>query len=294
MTRRRFVVLVALCTLVVLGLIGIGVGTFLLHTESGQAGLRRSIQQQVASSMKGKLYLGSMSGNFFTGVTIDSLELRDDEDSLFVATGPIRLEYDIRDIVDRRLHFRRAEVDRPVVVMRQHENWTWNFKRMFASGKPSAPKGPERGYGDFIVIDSARIRNASFRLTIPWHVDDSLHGARRDSALRVNLARKDHEIRRTREGYTQTYRWSNAYAAVPYARIADPDSAGKLFVIDTLHADETVPPFRWRNVAGGRHDRVRHHRGPLSGLRERRRTAATGETGSTAEGTPVCVASVLA
>ncbi len=50
----------------------------------------------------------------------------------------------------------------------------------------------------------------------------------------------------------------------------------------------------WRNVASGRHDRVRHHRGPLSGLRERRRTAATGETGSPAEGTPICVASVLA
>jgi translocation and assembly module TamB len=252
MTRRRFVVLVALCTLVVLGLIGVGVGTFLLHTDTGQAGLRRTIEQQVASSMKGKsrLYIGPMSGNFFTGVTIDSLELRDDEDSLFVATGRVKVEYDIRDIVDRRLRLRHVDVERPVVVMRQHENWTWNFKRTFGSGGPSRPRGPERGFGDFIVIDSARVRNASFRLTIPWHADDSLRGARRDSALRVNLARKDHEIRRTREGYTQTYRWTNAYAAIPYARIADPDSAGRLFVIDTLHADETVPPFRWRNVAG--------------------------------------------
>jgi translocation and assembly module TamB len=250
MTRRRFVALVALCTLVVLGLIGVGVGTFLLHTDTGQAGLRRTIQQQVASSMKGRLYLGPMSGNFFTGVTIDSLELRDDEDSLFVATGRVKLEYDIRDIVDRRLHFRRVDVEHPVVVMRQHENWSWNFKRMFASSTQSPPRGPERGFGDYVVIDSAHVRNASFRLTIPWHADDSLHGARRDSALRVNVARRDHEIRRTREGFTQTYRWTNAYAAIPYARIADPDSAGKLFRIDTLHADETVPTFRWRNVAG--------------------------------------------
>ena len=250
MTRRRFVVLVALCTLAVLGLIGVGVGTFLLHTDSGQSALRKSIQQQVASSMKGKIYLGPMSGNFFTGVTIDSLELRDDEDSLFVATGRIKLEYDMRDIVDRRLHFRRVDVEHPVVVMRQHENWTWNFKRMFASGKSSTPRGPERGFGDFIVIDSAHVRNANFRVTIPWHVDDSLHVARRDSALRANVARRDHEVRRTREGYTQSYRWTNAYAAIPYARIADPDSAGRLFVLDTVHADETVPPFRWRNVAG--------------------------------------------
>src|SRR4051812_6596994 len=182
MTRRRFVVLVALCTLVVLGLIGVGVGTFLLHTETGQAGLRKTIEQQVASAMKGKgrFYLGPMGGNFFTGVTIDSLEIRDDEDSLFVATGRVKLEYDIRDIVDRRLHFRRLDVEHPVVVMRQHENWTWNFKRTFGTSKPSAPRGPERGFGDFIVIDSAHVRNASFRLTIPWHPDDSLRGARRD------------------------------------------------------------------------------------------------------------------
>ena len=249
-TRRRFVVIVALCTLVVLGMIGVGVGAFLLHTDTGQAGLRRSIQQQVSSSMKGKLYIGPMSGNFFTGVTIDSLELRDDEDSLFVATGRIKLEYDVRDIVDRRLHFRRMDVERPVVVLRQHEDWSWNFKRMFSSGKPSIPRGPGGGFGDFIVIDSAHVRNAHFRVTIPWHADDSLRGVRRDSALRVNLARKDHEIRRTREGYAQTYRWTNAYAAVPHIRIADPDSAGRLFVIDTVHAVETVPAFRWRNVAG--------------------------------------------
>src|SRR5258705_12581245 len=102
MTRRRFVVLVALCTLVVLGLIGVGVGTFFLHTDTGQSGLRSAIQRQVASSMEGELYVGPMSGNFFTGVTIDSLELRDHEEPLFVATGRGKLEDDIRDIAGPR------------------------------------------------------------------------------------------------------------------------------------------------------------------------------------------------
>ncbi|HEY2026681.1 MAG TPA: translocation/assembly module TamB domain-containing protein, partial [Gemmatimonadaceae bacterium] len=246
-TRRQFIALVSLCTLVVLGLLGVLVGVYVTRSDSGQAALRAYIQTQVASSMKGKLRLGHMRGNFFTGVTIDSLELRDDEDSLFVATGPIHLEYDPRDLVDRRLHFSKVEVEHPVVVMRQHENWSWNFKRMFAS-KPSARKGPEKGFGDYVVIDSTHIRDATFRLTIPWHPDDSLHGARRDSAIRANVGRGDHEIRRTREGFTQTYRWTHAYAAVPHMRIAEADSAGQLFVVDTVHAVETVPTFKWRNV----------------------------------------------
>src|SRR6476661_1994093 len=250
MTRRNFVALISLCMLVVLGVIGVGVGLFFTKSDSGQRILRRFIERQVASGIKGKLYIGPMSGSFLTGVTVDSLELRDDEDSLFVATGPLRVAYDIRDIMDRRLHLRSVDISRPVVVMRQHEDGSWNFKRVFSRGGPSRPKGPERGFGDYVVIDSTHLHSANFRLTMPWHPDDSLHGARRDSAVRVNLARNDHEIRRVRGGFTQNYRWTNIYAAVPYMRIADPDSASRLFLVDTLNAVETVPTFRWHNVSG--------------------------------------------
>ena len=250
MTRRRFVALVSLCMLVVLGLIGVGTGLFFTKTDSGQAILRRAIQRQVAAGIKGKLYVGPMSGSFLTGITIDSLELRDDEDSLFIATGPVRVAYDIRDIIDRRLHLRNVDVSRPAVVLRQHEDGSWNFKRVFSRGGPAKPKGPERGFGDYIVIDSTHLHSANFRLTMPWHPDDSLHGARRDSAVRMNLARNDHEIRRIRGGFTQNYRWTNIYAAVPYMRVADPDSAARVFLIDTLNAVETVPTFRWHNVSG--------------------------------------------
>ena len=184
--------------------------------------------------MKGKLYIGPMSGNFFTGVTIDSLELRDDEDSLFVATGRVKLEYDMRDIVDRRLHFRRrrggasgggAAAARELDVELQADVRIRRSRRR--------PRGPERGFGDFIVIDSAHVRNASFRLTIPWHPDDSLHGARRDSALRVNLARKDHEIRRTREGSPRTT--AGPTPTRPFRTRASPirTAPAGCFVIDT-------------------------------------------------------------
>ncbi|MDB4888136.1 MAG: hypothetical protein JWN79_3574, partial [Gemmatimonadetes bacterium] len=233
-----------------LGVIVVGVGLVATRSDSGQQALRDWVEARVAGSMHGRLHIGRISGSWLTGVTIDSLELRDDQDSLFVATGPIRLEYDPRDLIDRRLHFRRLDILRPVVVLRQHEDWTWNFKRMFSYSGPRQGNGPERGFGDYVVIDSTHIRDADFRVTIPWHPDDSLHGARRDSAIRVNVARRDHEVRRTSEGYVQHYRWTQAYAAVPHMRIADPDSAGRLFVIDTLHATETMPPFVWRNVRG--------------------------------------------
>jgi translocation and assembly module TamB len=252
MTRRNFIALVSLCVLVVLGAIVVGVAVFATQSRYGQTALRRAIEARVASSINGKVHIGRISGNFLTGLTIDTLELRDDEDSLFVATGKVTLRYDPRDLMDRRVYFRNVEVEHPAIVLRQHENWQWNYRRLFRIGvnKPK-PKGPERGFTDFVTLDSVHIRHGgSFRLTIPWHTDDSLHGARRDSAIRANVARKDHEIRRTREGVTQTYRWTNAYVFLSHVRLTHPDSSGQRFVIDTLHVDESTPPFRWRNVSG--------------------------------------------
>ncbi|HKH92505.1 MAG TPA: hypothetical protein VKA54_11915, partial [Gemmatimonadaceae bacterium] len=248
MTRRRFIAIVSLCVLGMLGIVVLSTGLFVTRSEYGQDWLRRAIESRLASAVKGKVHLGRITGSFLTGVTIDSVELRDDQDSLFAATGPVRVEYDARDLVDRRIHLRRVNVERPNVVLRQNGDFSWNFKRMFKSSGPDKPKGPERGFGDFVVIDSVHLRGAQVRLTMPWHPDDSLRGARRDSAVRANLARKDHEIRRVRGGFTANYRWTNAYAAVSHMRIADPDSVGRLFLIDTLHAVETVPAFKWRNV----------------------------------------------
>ena len=251
MTRRNFIALVSLCVLVTLGVIVLGVGMYATQSARGQDGLRSWVQARVASSINGKVHVGRISGSFLTGVTIDSLELRDDEDSLFFASGRIGLSYDPRDLLDRRLYLRRVDLEHPTIVLRQHENWKWNYKKLFRMGGPSKKKGPERGFGDFVIIDSVHVRGGgALRVTIPWHTDDSLRGARRDSAIRVNIARKDHEIRRTREGFTQTYRWTNAYVVAPHIRVAHPDSAGISAVVDTLHVDESTPPFKWRNIAG--------------------------------------------
>ncbi|MBA3670751.1 MAG: hypothetical protein H0W68_01840, partial [Gemmatimonadaceae bacterium] len=178
MTRRRVVALVALGIFIAVGTLV--VGTLLVGTksESGQAGLRRWLERRIAARIDGRVHIGRIGGNFLTGLSIDSLELRDDEDSLVVATGRIALAFDAREFASRRLYFSRVEVAHAQIVLRQHQDWQWNFKRLFRVGRePQAPPGPEGGFGDFIVADSVRLTgNASLRVTIPWHPDDSLHG----------------------------------------------------------------------------------------------------------------------
>jgi len=237
------IILVGLLAIVILSFLGV------THTSVGQERLRRMVSTMLAGRVKGKVYIGHMSGGLVGGVRIDSVEIRDDEDSVFFASGPITVSYDPRDLFDRRILFSHLEAEHPFVHLRQHENGDWNFRRIFPASVEKQKRN-ERGFGQYIVIDSSVVRNASFLLTIPWHPSDSLRGAKRDSAIRFELTRSDHEIRRTREGFARTWRWTQMEASLGFARIADPDTVGRLVRIRNLSFAEVDPPFKFRNVTG--------------------------------------------
>ena len=248
-SRRRIVLYVSLG--LVLAIFAVAGGAVMVLTKSGwgQDKVRQLVQRQLTAAVHGSVYVGRITGNYLTGVTIDSLEIRDAEDSLFVASGPVTVAYDARDIMDKRLLFSHVDVQHPTVYLRQHENYDWNFRQIFRSGR-HGPKATGPQYGDYVVMDSVRLHDATFTLTMPWHPDDSLRGARRDSAISAALSNPGAEIRRRREGIARTRRWTHIFAALPHVRINDPDSAGRLFVVDTLNVDEQDPPFRFRNVRG--------------------------------------------
>ena len=253
MPRRRVIVIVSAVVLLLLG--GL-VGGFVLsvtQTRYGREKVRSLVESRIRPKVKGRIHIGNITGSFYDGLTIDSLEITDDEDSLLVRTGPITLEWDPRDLLDKRLLIKRLEVLRPVAYLRQHEDYSWNYRRAFNTSKgPPKPKPRvgERGWGDFIVIDSAVVRDGRFLLTQPWHPSDSLQGARRDSAIAVNVARTDRVIRPRRErgkasdDYAQTFSWSNLQAVLGYARLSDPDSVGRAFDIANISVDEFFPPLK--------------------------------------------------
>ncbi|HMG71633.1 MAG TPA: translocation/assembly module TamB domain-containing protein [Gemmatimonadaceae bacterium] len=249
MTRRLRIVIASATVLVGLLLIALLSVVGVTHTGFGQERVRRMVSTMLAGHVKGKVYIGNISGGFFTGVTIDSVEMRDDEDSIFVASGPITVSYDPRDLFDRRILLSHLEATRPVVHLRQHENGEWNWRRIFPASVEKQVRN-ERGFGQYIAIDSSVIRDATVTLTLPWHPSDSLRGAKLDSAIRFELTRGDHEIRRTREGFARTWRWTQAQANLGFARIADPDTVGRLIRIRKASFAETDPPFKFRNISG--------------------------------------------
>src|SRR4029079_17405892 len=57
------------------------------------------------------------------------------------------------------------------------------------------------------------------------------------------------EIRRTREGFTHIRRFSKVQASLSYARIADPDSAGRFFQIANASLESFDPPLTVRRLS---------------------------------------------
>ena len=252
MSRRRLVALISALVILLLALSVIAAILATTQTALGRARLRSLINAQVASAMgpRGTMYVGRITGSLFTGVELDSISIRDEEDSLVVATGPIIVRYDPRDILDKRLLISYLEVNRPNVYLRRRADHEWSFRHVFPSGEKKKRLSGSRSLGDYIVIDSAVLHDLTFTLTDLWSPPDSLKGARRDSAIKVALASKSHEWRRTREGIKQTRRWTKGEFRSPYVRLADPDSAGKLIAIDDMRVDENDPPFQLRNARG--------------------------------------------
>src|SRR5437764_3907254 len=152
MTRRRLVALVSVAVLFTLGLLVVGTVFFITGTNSGRERLRGFLQPLIASRVRGgTIYIGHLSGSFLTGVSVDSLAIRDKRGELLASTGRTTCSYDPRDLIDSRIFIRRCVVEHPYVHLIQHADNVWNFKEIFGSANaaPPKPKDPNAcGCGD--------------------------------------------------------------------------------------------------------------------------------------------------
>ena len=221
-------------------------------TRVGRDWVHELVMAELKGAVKGSIYLGSIGGTLLGDVTVDSVELRDRLDSVFVRTGPIHVTYDVRDLIDRKIVLRKVELTRPFIRIKEHGDADWNWRKIFPPEKAARPRLTPRGreFGDYVVIDSMEVRDGHVQLIQPWHPDDSLSGARRDSAIRHALARRDVIIRADSEGYMKTREWTGAQLWAGRMRVAHPDSADQQFVVRRLDITGNDPPFTIRQAHG--------------------------------------------
>jgi autotransporter translocation and assembly factor TamB len=249
MSRRRKVVLSSAVILISLMLIVILLVVGGTQTRFGQERVRAFVQSWLSAKVTGRMYVGRISGGLLNGVVIDSIEIRDADDSLFLATGRVFVRYELRDLLDKRILVRRLEVEHPNVHLRYYPDGKWNFERIFPRGQP-APLGRRRGFGEFVQLDSAVVRDARFAVTIPWRVLGNPPRRVRDSIVTAALTDPAREVRRAGAGFTRTWRWERGNVVLGPSRLADPDSSARVFTVRDLSVKGLDPPFHFRNVHG--------------------------------------------
>ncbi len=251
MARPRTIIFTAAGLLLGVLLLAIGAGAALTQTDRGRGMLRRTLLPVARAAIPGELYVGRIGGNLFSNLTIDSLDIIAPDGTPFLRTGPVHLEYDLRDLLDRRIVIRFAEVIRPNIHLVDYGDGDWNWRRALRRNIGTAPTIPRlRGIGDWIRVDSAEIIEGSLAVVDRWRPADSLRGARRDSAIRFNLARRDLEIRRQPDTLVKIRRWTRGFTALGPSLLAHPDTAGLRFTIRRLDAVESDPPFWFQNMSG--------------------------------------------
>ncbi len=253
MRRRIFIAFAAL----VVGVLGALVATVLVATRT-EWGLRKVVaftEGLVNRNIKGHLHLGKLGGTLFTGLTLDTLELRDRNDSLFIAVGRLELSYDPRDLMDRRILMSRVRIGSLRANLFEDSVGQFNFRRIFESDEPASPPPVEppttrRGWGQFVKLEDVIVDSVNVTLSTRWNPSDLLTGVARDSVIRYNLQRNDKEIWRGPGVYYETRRWTNGHLELDSARIDDRQPGGRYFALRNSSIDESDPPFRFRNLSG--------------------------------------------
>ena len=136
--RRRTVVLATAAVLLSMVALIVGGVAALTQTDRGRAVILRALVPVISTAIPGKLYVGKVSGTLFTDITIDSIDLRTADGTPFLSTGPIRANYDPRDLLDRRIVIKSLEVMRPSITMIDYGNDDWNWKRALRRKAASA------------------------------------------------------------------------------------------------------------------------------------------------------------
>ncbi len=245
--RRRTVVLATAAVLLSIVALLVGGVAALTQTDRGRAVIMRALVPVMSSAIPGKVYVGKVSGTLFTDISIDSLDIRSADGTPFLSSGPIRATYDPRDLLDRRIVVKSLEVTRPVITMIDYGNDDWNWKRALRKKGVLSSKTKSR-FGEYIVIDTATIRELTFTARLPWVLSDTLKGAKRDSALAFNLTRLDGEVRRDGNRFVRVYRFVRGGLALGHSRLADPDSAGIRLAMRQMDVVWVYPPFWFRNM----------------------------------------------
>jgi translocation and assembly module TamB len=230
---RSAIRIILIVIAVILGVLFLGVMT-LTNTNWGRERVRRIALGALEKSVHGIVHVGAIRGNLLEEIILEDLVITDSAGRPFVAIQRARAQYDIPDLLRQHIDLTSLALEQPVIVLSKlpGPDSLWNFQRIFP---PTGNADTTRGFGSWISMSNVRLTDGRVTVRMPWSPSDTLAPAQRDSAVRVALAgeTRSHVIE-VPGGYQSVMDFQKIQAALPRIRLADPDTAIRLFSVGEL------------------------------------------------------------
>ncbi len=188
MVGRSAAVLVGLVSLTAAGAL------FLLsQTVVGRNAAAELVESALKGTINGEVRLGPIiGGNLLSRAHLAHFEIVEADGTPFLSLDSVRVEYNPLGLLIGVYRFRNVTVERARLELRQHDDGSWNFDRLFGDDEPppheadeqageeEGPPGDER-----LLLHDVVIRTGTLRVRTPWARE--LRGAARDLANAAGL-----------------------------------------------------------------------------------------------------------
>ncbi len=194
----------------ILKVVGVSAGIFILlliliatitQTNFFKDRLRLIVVSSLSTKANVQLHLGTIRGNFVTGLEIDSLAIDYGEIKL-LSTGPITIEHDPLALLKKSIVVNRLTVQHPSITLIRSLSGEWNFAKLFGSSEDTSHgtfdwsiilKNVELKDGTVSLIDFASLASPDHSPSRPGEVE--YHNfSLRDVNLNVSAAIKTDNI----------------------------------------------------------------------------------------------------
>jgi len=156
----------------------------LLSTGPGHALVRRYAVRAIAAQLEGSVEIGAMGGPLWRVADLRDVVVADSSGALVLRAARVRVGYRVLDLLRGRFVLRNVELDRPIVVLAQRPDGTWNYQhvlRLLDSTRAAPSSRPLVDLRGLRVVDGTLILR---RRPTPDSVD-----ARTFDSLALDLSR---------------------------------------------------------------------------------------------------------
>lgn len=148
----------------------------IIQTPQAKRKIASLAESQAASFIEGKLTLGSITGNFFTGIQLNEVLWMNGKDTI-TFIPQISATYRLIPLIKGELVIRTAALEQPGFFLRQEADSSWNFQHLIKT-QPADTAVQDTTASDFKIkvaqfsINQAFIRIQAYDTIIPEKIEN--------------------------------------------------------------------------------------------------------------------------